>query len=637
MPTNKKQTYDESSIQVLGTIRGIQRRPGVYIGSAGSAGLLHLATEVFTNAIDEFLANRNDWVGVETDGVIVSVADNGPGIPVGDVKDQETGKTVSSLTAIMTKAHAGGKLDSKAYGGTSGGLNGIGLTAVNALSVHLEVYSFRSNAWNKQTFSLGAPTSKVVKCKAPSFDGKKLKKGTLVRYTPEPKFFEKGAKLSLASLKQRLSQAAYINGGIKIELKTPKNHYKFFQKEGLKSLILKIAQDKEVDIVGKALSFNIGGLEDVDTKNVNCAFCWVKDTDHTIESYVNSIRTIDGGTHVNGLYSALTEAFKPYRGKRSKFKLEDLLSGMIVAVNVSVDQPEYTSQTKDKLSKTKIAKEVQEIASRQLADLFSKNKGMIKEIVKKADEIYKLREEFAKNKKALAGVSSTKAKLKLPEKLSDCSSKDRAKCEIFFCEGESAAGSALGARDSDYQAVLELKGKILNAYTAKPDKIFSNAEIQSILVSLGYTDDPKKPLRYGKIVLLMDADEDGKHIQVLSSSTMKKLIPRAFSENMVHTIEAALYNAQVGDKVYYADSMAELKKKLGNKKVPINRVKGWGGIEHEKLEEIAFNPKTRNLTCIKDITGKNEQDYIKLVGDDPIYRKNLLGIKVTTAITEDAE
>lgn len=633
----KQVKYDESSIQVLGTIKGIQKRPGVYIGSAGSDGLLHLANEVYTNSIDEFLANRNDWVGVEIEGTTVSVADNGPGIPVGDVKDQETGKTVSSLTAIMTKAHAGGKLDSKAYGGTSGGLNGIGLTAVNALSKEVEVYSFRSGVWNKQTFALGDPTSKVTKCKPPTFNGKKLKKGTLVRYTPEEKFFEKDARLSISQLKERLNQASYINGGIKIDLKTPKNFYSFYQKEGLKSLVVKMAEENSVDIIGKPLHFNVTGLKDSDTKNINCAICWTKSTEPTINSYVNSIRTIDGGTHVTGMYNALTNAFKPYRGKRSKFKLEDLLAGIIIAVNVSVDQPEYTSQTKDKLSKTKITKEVQEVASKQFEDLFAKNKSLIKEIVKKANEMFKLREEFDKNKKALAGLSSTKARLKLPEKLSDCSSKDRAKCEIFFCEGESAAGSAILARNSEFQAVLELKGKILNAYTAKPDKLLVNKEIQDILVSIGYSDDPKKPLRYGKIILLMDADEDGKHIQVLASSTLKRMIPRAFSNNMVHTIEAALYNAQIGDKVYYADSINDLREKIGNKKVPLNRVKGWGGIEKKKLEEIAFDPKTRKLTCVTDIEGKEQQDYIKLVGNDPLYRKKMLGISVTATVEEDAE
>ena len=509
MSSKKDIKYDETNIQVLGFIKGCQKRPGVYIGSAGSAGLLHLAGEVYTNSIDEFIAGRNNWVGVETDGRKVTVADNGPGIPVGNVKDQETGKTVSSLTAIMTKAHAGGKLDSKAYGGVSGGLNGIGLTAVNALSKHVEVFSFREGSWHKQTFSLGVPTSKVLKCKAPAFNGVKRKLGTVVSYVPEPKFFEEDAKLSLKLLKERLSQASYINGGLKIELKTPKNHYKFFQKEGLKSLVEKLAEEQNVTVISKSMHFIKTHIKDKDIKTINCALCWTENTEHTIQSYVNSVRTIDGGTHVNGFYAALNEAFKPYRGKRSKFKIEDLLSGLIVAINVSVDQPEYTSQTKDKLSKTKVQKEVQSVVLQELDVLFSKNKGLIKEIVRKANELYKLREEFAQNKKALAGLNSPKNRIRLPEKLANCTTKDRDKAECFLVEGTSAAGTATKARDSEFQAVLELKGKLLNAYTANPAKILESDEIRDILVSIGYSEDSKKPLNFGKIVLLMDADEDG--------------------------------------------------------------------------------------------------------------------------------
>jgi DNA gyrase/topoisomerase IV subunit B len=328
------------------------------------------------------------------------------------------------------------------------------------------------------------------------------------------------------------------------------------------------------------------------------------------------------------LYDALNDAIKPYRPSRAKFKPEDLRSGMYVALNAIVPQPEFSSQTKDRLTKDAAVKSVYDVVKPALDQFLSKNKSFAKSIVSRADELSKIRETYTASKKAISDMRKA-SRSRLPSKLGACTSKNPDEIELFLVEGDSAAGPAKRSRDRKFQEVLPLRGKLINAYTAKPEKLMANTEVQDIMTACGFSEGEKSKRRVGKVIILTDPDKDAKHIEVLIGSLFKKTMPIMFKEERIYIIRTPLYNCQYKGQRYFAENQEELLKKVGGKLPPggIQRVKGLGELKDVVLGAIAFDVKKRNLIKVKDVSDSDYKKYIQVVGKDGDIRKELLEIR----------
>lgn len=495
-----EQTADD--IEMLEGIEAIRIRVSYYLGSSNSHAIFQLIKEAADNSFDEAKQNRNSFVGVWVgDNNQITVWDKGGGIPVDIHKKTKE----PAIIGIFQKLHAGGKFGSNAYSSVKGtaGVHGVGITATNALSASLEVWTFKNSKWHYIAFKKGDVVTPLnTKTKIPNLPVK-VDHGTIIRFTPDFTRFDTGSKLSVKTLKDYLMLQAFLHPSVKVYLKTLKNEYHFHEKEGLKALLNKQVTELGEETLGKPFVFSDGA--------VDIALVWSKNSGEHVNSYVSGSATKSGGTHVVGLNNAIRDALKPYKGKFD-FVPAEARDGLVGTINVSVVQPKFTSQSKEELASEAVTESVYTLLKPAFDEYFKSNKGLTKVIVQRAADLHKSYAKFTADRKSIAALKSKTAKALLSSKLAKAKTKDFKRIELFIVEGSGAGGTAKQARDKEYQAVLSLKGKILNAFRATPDKLFNNEEIQNICMGIGFELDAKnsiEKLRVGKIILLADPDVDG--------------------------------------------------------------------------------------------------------------------------------
>lgn len=629
---NTTKDYTEDSIRSLEGIEHIRLRPSMYIGDIGTRGLHHLVYEVIDNSVDEALAGFCDriWVKIHKNGFI-SVLDNGRGIPIGIHKKE--GK--SALEVVMTKIGAGGKFDKNSYK-VSGGLHGVGISCVNALSKKLIVTIYRDGKIYQQEYYKGKPIFSV-KCM-----GNTNMRGTRIHYLADDSIFNT-ITYDYEILSNRLKELSFLNKGLHLFLEDEKEDEKnnkkeyFFSKNGLKEYITIL--DKNQVPLTKGVIFIEGERENT---IVEVAMQYNTSYKERIYSYVNNINTYEGGTHLSGFRRALTRTLRKYTDSYGSFKDkieltgDDFREGITAIISVRVMDPQFEGQTKTKLSNHEVGGIVDKIVGEMLNSFLEENPSDRKKIIDKIilaakarQAARKARELIQKKNPIISGI--------LPGKLADCSFNDPENCEIYLVEGDSAGGTAKQGRDRNFQAILPLRGKILNVEKAMQYKIFENEEIKNIFTSLGVSigteEDQKilnvKKLRYNKIIIMTDADIDGSHISTLILTLFFRYMKPLIEKGHIYIATPPLYLIRKGNHSKYAWNDQEreniLKKLGGRKYVNIQRYKGLGEMNAGQLWETTMNPKNRTLRKV-NIENYTEADKIFsiLMGDDVPPRRNFI-------------
>lgn len=628
MVVDNTKEYNAQSIQVLEGLEPVRKRPGMYIGSTGSSGYHHLVYEVVDNSIDEAIAGfcKNIKVIIEP-GDIVTVEDDGRGIPV----DIHPEYKVSALQLVMTKLHAGGKFDNKAYK-VSGGLHGVGVSVVNALSEFLEVYVKREGKLYYQKYRRGVPETDVLVKK----EGIK-ETGTIVRFKPDREIFDKGVTFNYDVLHARLRELAFLNKGVRIQIidKRGKEEKKdeFYYEGGIVEFVNALTQEMK-PISDTFYIYGEKTMSDGKLLITEISFRYTTDYDEIGYSYVNSIKTIEGGTHLTGFRSGLTKVMLEFYeklgfDKKAKVDIsgEDVREGLVYVVSVKLPEPQFEGQTKEKLGNSEVKGLVEDIVYEKLVPIFEKNLDTVKKILEKVIEAARAR-EAARKARELVRRKSALDSFSLPGKLADCSERDPEKTELFIVEGESAGGSAKQARSREFQAILPLKGKIMNAEKARINKLLDNEEIKTIITAIGTgiadTFDISK-IRYGKIIIMTDADVDGSHIRTLLLTFFYRYMKPLIEEGFIYSAMPPLYKISAGQKHYYAYSDEEkdkIIKELKTKNFTVQRYKGLGEMNPEQLWETTMNPATRKLLRITlEDAIKANNIFSILMGEDVKKRR----------------
>jgi DNA gyrase subunit B len=554
--TESRISYTAKDIKILDGLEGVRRRPAMYIGDTSTGGLHHLVYEVVDNAVDEALAGECTQINIRinSDGS-VSVTDDGRGIPV-DIHKQ-TKK--SALEVVMTKLHAGGKFDRKVYK-VSGGLHGVGVSVVNALSEWLEVEVFQDGQIWHQEYERGKPKSKVVK------RGKTKRRGTKVVFKPDPEIFEE-AELNFDSIAKRMRELAFLNAGITINMsdeRTSKEE-KFCYKDGIKAFVRYLNQNKRPlhrDIIHVKTSQGDVSIE--------LGLQYNDGYSETLLSFVNTINTIEGGTHVSGLRSALTRTLNRYVRKEKLIKDkrtpsgDDFREGLVVVLTVNLPEPQFESQTKIRLGNREVQGIVESLVGDSLSSYLEENPSIARAIAKKAVIAMRAR-EAARKAKELVQRRDSLISSNLPGKLADCSSRDAQTTEIYLVEGDSAGGTAKMGRDRRFQAILPLGGKILNVEKARIDKVLAHEEIRIIVQALGTgigDDFSLEKLRYGKIILMTDADVDGSHIRTLLLTFFFRQLKQLVDNGYIYIAQPPLYRIRHKSRERYVQTDRDMKKHL---------------------------------------------------------------------------
>ena len=609
--------YNAEQIQVLEGLEAIRKRPGMYIGSTGSQGLHHLVWEIVDNAVDEALAGHCTSIDVVINkDNSVSVTDNGRGIPV-DIHPQ---KRIPAVELIFTTLHAGGKFGGDNSGYTvSGGLHGVGASVVNALSDNLTVQVHKDGKIYEQRYTRGAKENELAVV------GDTDKSGTYVWFKPDGTIFET-IVYDFKVLSERLQETAFLTKGLKItvtDLRGAKEKsVEYCYEGGIKEFVAYINEDKDV-IVDDIFYCE----ETVNDVNVEIAFQYTDTYNESVISFVNNINTIDGGMHVAGFRAALTRSVNEYVKrnnllKDAKLSGEDIREGLSAIVSVKIKEPQFEGQTKGKLGSTEARTAVDTVLCKYLEYYLEENPSVAKAIVDKAIIAQRARES-AKRARDLVRRKSALEVGRMPGKLADCLEKDASKCELYIVEGDSAGGSAKTARTSQTQAILPLRGKILNVEKARLDKILQNEEIKAMITAFGVgigEDFDISKLRYHKIIIMTDADVDGAHIRTLLLTFIYRFMPQLITEGHLYIAQPPLFKVSKGKQEYYAYSDAELSEILdkigrdGNK--PIQRYKGLGEMDADQLWETTMDPEKRVLLQVQ-VTDAVKADKIfrRLMGD----------------------
>jgi len=628
VPKKDSNTYDSKDIKILEGLEAVRKRPAMYIGSTGPIGLHHLIWEVVDNSVDEAMAGRCTAIEIELEkNGSVTVSDNGSGIPV---KPHPKTK-VSALTTVLTTLHAGGKFESGAYT-VSGGLHGVGISVVNALSTFVKVEVQRDEHVWSQNFDFGKPTSKIKK-------GKPSKKtGTKVNFLPDPKIFTETQTFEYNIVSERIRQTAFLNKGLKIVLKDnrvkPATKEEFLYKGGLTDFVDYLNDGHEV-LHDKIISFS----DKAKDSEIEVAMQWKAEDEVTIKSFANNIHTLEGGTHEEGLRTAITKAINDFaksRNLHSDISLtgDDIREGLTGVVSVRVQEPQFEGQTKTKLGNTEMKSKVQVLVNQELPKWLLKNTKEGRAIVERCALAAKARMS-AKKARELTKRKSILETAGLPGKLADCSSKDPSESELFIVEGDSAAGPAKQARESRTQAILPIRGKIINVQKVTENRALQNEEISSLIKAIGTginTEYNGEESRYDKIIFLTDADVDGAHIRTLLLTFFFKFMPGLIKEGKVWIAEPPLYRAKSTGGVNYLkddDALEKFKKENKNKKFIISRFKGLGEMNAGELWDTAMNPESRTLIKVNIADGKAAEAkaadmFEVLMGTDVSRRKTFI-------------
>ena len=608
--------YDAATITVLKGLEAVRRRPAMYIGDISSRGLHHLVYEVVDNSVDEAMAGFCDDIKVmiNNDGS-VTVEDNGRGIPV----DMHPTQKKPALEVVMTMLHAGGKFDHESYK-VSGGLHGVGVSVVNALSEWCVVEVARDGGIYTQRYERGNPVTAVKKI------GARAKSGNKTTFMPDGEIFKKRI-FSYETLSFRLKELAFLNAGLKISLadkREGEEKIEVFQyKGGLSAFVKYLNENKEV-LHPKPVYFQ----KEKERTNVEIAFQYTDGYAENIFTYVNNINTIEGGTHLVGFKAALTRTINNYAVKNKLFKNgdtqlqgEDIREGLTAVISAKVPDPQFEGQTKTKLGNSETKGIVESIVGESLNEYLEENPPVAKKIIEKCYSAAQAREAARKARDLVRRKSALESGA-LPGKLADCSLKDPELCEIYIVEGDSAGGSAKQGRDRKYQAILPLKGKILNVEKARIDKALGNDEIRTLILALGTgmgEDFDIANTRYGKIIIMTDADIDGSHIRTLLLTFFYRYMKPLVEAGKVYIAQPPLYRVKKGKGEFYAyddEERDRLLERVGRVGVSIQRYKGLGEMNAEQLWETTMNPETRTLKKV-DVENAAEADKIftTLMGD----------------------
>ena len=630
---NKSQ-YSADSIQALEGMEHVRKRPSMYIGDVGLRGLHHLVYEVVDNSIDEALAGHCDTISVIiNEDNSITTEDNGRGIPVGIHKKEG----VSALEVVMTKIGAGGKFDKDSYK-VSGGLHGVGVSCVNALSSSLKATVYRDGKIWEQDYERGKALSKVKEI------GETKKRGTLVTFKPDVEIFNQTTEYNYETLSLRLRELSFLNKGITLSIKdcrikNEKDEYPsevFHSKEGLKEFIRFLDESRE-PIIKDVISI------EREKHNIPVEVAMIYNTSYSenLHSYVNNINTHEGGTHLSGFRRGLTSTLKKYAdssGLLDKLKFEisgdDFREGLTAIVSVKVAEPQFEGQTKTKLGNREVTSAVSQAVSEMLENYLEEHPNDAKIIVQKvilaaqARHAARKAREMVQRKSVMSGGG-------LPGKLSDCSEQDPALCEVFLVEGDSAGGTAKQGRDRNFQAILPLRGKILNVEKAMQHKVFENEEIRNIYTALGVTigteEDSKalnvEKLRYHKIVIMCDADVDGSHISTLILTFFFRYMRELIESGFIYIATPPLYLVKKGSKKSYAwnDDQRDLLVSEFGQGSGVQRYKGLGEMNAEQLWDTTMDPGFRTLRRVTiDNAGEADRIFSMLMGDEVPPRREFI-------------
>lgn len=630
----KKDDYSADSIQALEGMEHVRKRPSMYIGDTGVRGLHHLVYEVVDNSIDEAMAGHCDTIKViiKKDGS-VSTEDNGRGIPV----DLHKKEGVSALEVVMTKIGAGGKFDKDSYK-VSGGLHGVGVSCVNALSESLKATVYREGKIWEQEYELGKPLYPVRPA------GETNLRGTVITFKPDPSIFEQTTEYSYDTLASRMRELSYLNKGITLTLTDERQVQEdgsyfsetFHSDEGLKEFIKFLDGNREA-IISDVISME----GEKNGTPVEVAMVYNTSFTENLHSYVNNINTHEGGTHLAGFRRGLTTTLKKYAdasGMLDKLKFEitgdDFREGLTAIISVKVAEPQFEGQTKTKLGNREVTAAVSQAVSEMLENYLEENPGDARIIVEKVVLAAQAR-NAAKKAREMVQRKSVMSIGGLPGKLSDCSEQDPSKCEVYLVEGDSAGGTAKQGRDRNFQAILPLRGKILNVEKAMTHRVFDNEEIKNIYTALGVTigteEDSKalnlSKLRYHKVVIMCDADVDGSHIETLILTFFFRYMKELIENSHIYIATPPLYLVKKGQKKQYAwsDKERDTIAQSFSGGVQIQRYKGLGEMNAEQLWDTTMNPEFRKLRQVNiNNSGEADRIFSMLMGDEVPPRREFI-------------
>lgn len=615
----KKNTYDAESISVLEGLEAVRKRPGMYIGSVSTKGLNHLIYEIVDNAVDEHLAGYCSEVRVtlEKDGS-ATVADNGRGVPVG-----MHAKGVPAARLVYTTLHAGGKFDDSAYK-TSGGLHGVGSSVVNALSVYMDVEISREGYVHHDRYERGLPVVELEEGLLPKI-GKTKKTGTKVNFLPDDTIFEK-TKFKADDVKSRMHETAYLNPALTIIFEdlrgAEKEKIVYHEPDGILGFIKDLNSKKEA--IHEPVYFK-GEAEGIE---VEAAFQYVNEFHENILGFCNNIYNSEGGTHLTGFKTTFTTVINQYarelgilKEKDSNFTGADVRNGMTAIISIKHPDPRFEGQTKTKLDNPDASKATSKVTGEEIVRYFDRNLENLKKVIGCAEKSAKIRKTEEKAKTNL--LTKQKYSFDSNGKLANCESRDASKCEIFIVEGDSAGGSAKTARDRMYQAILPIRGKILNVEKASIDKVLANAEIKTMInafgcgFSEGYGNDfDISKLRYDKIIIMADADVDGAHISTLLLTLFYRFMRELIDEGHIYIAMPPLYKAmpKKGEEEYlYDDKALERYRKTHDGPFTLQRYKGLGEMDAEQLWETTLNPETRILKRVEIEDARMASDVTEML------------------------
>lgn len=638
------ESYDSENIQVLKGLQAVRVRPSMYIGDTGTKGLHHLVWEITDNSVDEAMAGHCNEINViiEQDGETISIEDNGRGIPV----ETHKGEGKSALEVVLTVLHAGGKFDGSGYE-ASGGLHGVGASVVNALSAELIAEVWRDGGYYTQNYSRGTPLDKVTRVRDIQRGEKKT--GTKITWHADIEIFKQGIKLNEETLLRRFREVVFLNKGLKItfENKVTGTKETFLANGGISDYVTYLTEAKTNTYPSQPLyAEHITKLE---TRNgnvqVQVAINWAEEDDETILSFANNINTVDGGTHMSGFKTAVTRVVNTFarstkllKESRPALSGDDIREGMTAIISVRLPQPEFVGQTKAKLGTVEMESIVSKTVTQLLTEYFEKNSAVVKKIVERAIVAQEAR-DAAKKSAAFIKRKSVFGSTRLPGKLSDCNSRKRELCELFIVEGDSAGGSAKIGRDNETQAILPIRGKIINAEKSDLIGLLKNQEIQNLIMAIGTNirdDFDIENRRYEKVILMCDADDDGSHITTLLMTFFYRYMKPLVTGGHLYIAQPPLFKVEKGKSKAYCFNLKELadKTKEMGEGCKVVRFKGLGEMNADELGITTMDKTHRHLIQLQSADlGETERMLSVLMGNNAQSRKDHITKKINGLIS----